>query len=405
MGRNPRGARGIVPPVRVLAVGNLYPPHSLGGYEAIWRQGVEALRASGHEVRVLCGDWRRPGVTAGEEPAVHRELRWYWADHDFPRTGVRERVALERANAATLRRHLDEFAPDVVSWWAMGGMSLSLIEQARRAGLPAFGVVGDEWMGYGPKVDAWTRLAGRLPRVLAERLGGVPARFEPGAAGEWVFISDYVRTGALELGRPLPRTSVAHPGVDPALFPARDAHAWAWRLLYAGRIDPRKGIATAIEALAELPEQAKLTIDGAGDDEHLRELRALAQRTGAATRVSFACSARDRLAEVYAAADALLFPVSWPEPWGLVPLEAMAVGTPVVATARGGTAEYLRDGENCLAIAPGDASGLAAAVRRLAGDGALRARLRAGGLETAARFPAAAFGEAVVAAALRAARR
>ena len=44
----------------------------------------------------------------------------------------------------------------------------------------------------------------------------------------------------------------------------------------------------------------------------------------------------------------VLFPVRWEEPWGLVPLEAMAVGTPVVASGRGGSAEYLRDGENCL---------------------------------------------------------
>ncbi len=52
-----------------------------------------------------------------------------------------------------------------------------------------------------------------------------------------------------------------------------------------------------------------------------------------------------------AAADALLFPVQWEEPWGLVPLEAMASGTPVVATGTGGSGEYLRDGDNCLVYA------------------------------------------------------
>ena len=88
---------------------------------------------------------------------------------------------------------------------------------------------------------------------------------------------------------------------------------------------------------------------------------------------------RDALAGVYAGADALLFCVEWPEPFGLVPLEAMAVGTPVVATGTGGSAEYLRDGENCLLVEPGDADARSPrAVRRLAGDPELRAAAAGG---------------------------
>ena len=108
------------------------------------------------------------------------------------------------------------------------------------------------------------------------------------------------------------------------------------------------------------------------------------------------CTPADRVHEVYASADAILFPVEWPEPWGLVPLEAMSVGRPVVATGTGGSGEYLRDEENCLLFEPGDAEALAACVRRLAGDPGLRARLVAGGRETAAHFTADAFEQRVV---------
>jgi glycosyltransferase involved in cell wall biosynthesis len=74
----------------------------------------------------------------------------------------------------------------------------------------------------------------------------------------------------------------------------------------------------------------------------------------------------------------------------------MAVGRPVVATGTGGSGEYLRDGRNALVYEPRDDPGaLAAAVRRLAGDGALRDSLRAGGFETAERLTAAAFDGAV----------
>jgi glycosyltransferase involved in cell wall biosynthesis len=87
---------------------------------------------------------------------------------------------------------------------------------------------------------------------------------------------------------------------------------------------------------------------------------------------------------VYERTDAVLFPVTWHEPWGLVPLEAMAVGRPVVATGTGGSGEYLVDGENALLVPPGDARALATAVERLRDDPGLRERLVAAGCRTAA---------------------
>jgi glycosyltransferase involved in cell wall biosynthesis len=81
----------------------------------------------------------------------------------------------------------------------------------------------------------------------------------------------------------------------------------------------------------------------------------------------------------------------------------MARGRPVVATGRGGSAEYLRDGENCLRFDAGDPEALAAAVRQLAADPELRARLREGGLRTAPAHTQAALNEAVEDALLQAA--
>src|SRR5439155_1520664 len=122
--------------VRVLAVGNMYPPHHLGGYELVWRSAMEHLRARGHEVRVLTTDFALDDPSEPEGRDVHRELRWWWRDHAFPERPFRERLAYERHNARVLGRHLDEFQPDVVTWWSMGGMSLTLIEHVRRRELP-----------------------------------------------------------------------------------------------------------------------------------------------------------------------------------------------------------------------------------------------------------------------------
>jgi len=86
------------------------------------------------------------------------------------------------------------------------------------------------------------------------------------------------------------------------------------------------------------------------------------------------------------AADAVIFPSEWDEPFGLVPIEAMACGTPVIATGVGGSGEFLVDGANCLRFKAGDPASLAEAVRRLAGDPALRSDLVSGGLRTASWF-------------------
>jgi glycogen synthase len=387
--------------VRVLAIGSLYPPHHLGGYELIWASAMADLRRAGHEVRVLASDWREPEPDPGipEGPDVHRELRWYWHDHEFPRVGALERLALERANARTLRRHLAEFRPDAVSWWSMGGMSLSLFSHVRHARLPSAAVVCDDWLLYAHEVDAWTRAFRRRPRLAgpAAALTRLPTRPRLDAVGSWLFLSEDTRGKAERSPGPLGRTRVEPRGVDGHLFGPAPVRDWGWRLLYLGRIDERKGTDLAIKALPLLPAEATLAVVGPGDPEHLGVLRELAARLGVERRVRFERRARSEVPAAYAQADAVLFPVRWAEPWGLVPLEAMAVGRPVVATGRGGSGAYLRDGENSLLFDPdGGHEPLAAALRRLASDPGLRGRLREGGFETAARYSADAFNRAVL---------
>ena len=386
--------------MRILSVGNLYPPHHFGGYELIWRGAVEQLRAAGHEVRILTTDHRHPAPdpTVPEDPDCHRELRWYWRDHRFPRKSPLARLRLERHNRAVLQRHLDEWSPDLVAWWPMGGMSMALVEQVHRAGLPSVAVVMDDWPSYGPKVDAWQGPFYGRPRRgrLVERLTGIPALGELRSRTNWVFISRHQLERTERAIGSLAGARVAHAGVDEELFRAAPEHPWRWRLLYCGRIDPRKGIDLAVAALPHLPPEATLQIVGDGDPEHRRELERLADSLGVAERVRFERVPRDRLPATFADHDALLFPVRWEEPWGLVPLEAMAVGLLVVASGRGGSAEYFEDGENCLLADPDEGPrALADALLQLAEDGHLRGRLRAGGLRTAARYPDTAFATAV----------
>jgi glycosyltransferase involved in cell wall biosynthesis len=379
----------------------MYPPHHLGGYELVWRSAMRHLRAGGHEARVLTTDFRLAGIDEDDEAEVYRELRWYWREHAWPRRSWRERVALERHNAAVLERQLREFAPDVVAWWSMGGMSLSLLERVRRRSLPAIGFVADDWLVYGPLVDQWTRpfRSRRGPAGVAERLTGLPARVSLDDAARYVLISEAVRGAARASGLRLPDSTIAHLGVDPAFLDPRPERPWRWCLLYVGRLDPRKGVEDAIAALSELPPEATLRIAGDGDPGERRRLQELVERRRLGERVQLlGARSHAELPELYDAADAVLFPVRWSEPWGIVPLEAMGFARPVIATGRGGSGEYLRDGENAVIVPPERPAALAAAVRRLHGAPELRARLRAGGLATARTHTETVFNEAVEAA-------
>jgi glycosyltransferase involved in cell wall biosynthesis len=394
------------PGLRVLGISSLYPPHHLGGYELVHRGVDERLRAAGHAVRTLVTDHVEPAAAARglpDDPDVHRELRWYWRDHAFPRLWPRTVLALERHNHRVLQRHLAEHRPDVVVFWAMGGMSLSLVGAVRSAGIPAVFVVHDRWPIYGPAFDRFAKLLrplGRAGGPAARALGADRPRGPEGTVllNSLRLADELVRTRSIP-----PGWSVLAPGVP---LPARPApeRPWGGRLLCLGRLDERKGVDVAVDALALLPEDVRLTVVGGGDVAVADALRVRAGRAGVGDRVQVRPAVdRSALPELFAAHDALVFPVRWSEPFGLVPLEAMSFGRPVVATAIGGQAEYLRDGGNALVVPTDDATALAAAVRRLATDDGLRARLRAGGLTTAAGLDETVFQAGVEDAILRAA--
>jgi len=381
---------------RILALSNMYPPHSYGGYELSCRDVMDRFRTRGHDVSVLTTTMRVPGVEdpVGERAAgIWRDLDFYWRDHQLLTPSLARTLAIERANQAALEAALERARPDVVSVWNMGAMSLGLLATLRRRNVPMVLAVCDDWLDYGRRLDRWSeRFAGR-PRAAAvvEALTGLPAGppEDLGSAGAFCFVTDLTRRRA-EAHTPwsYPVATVVYSGVDTRDFPAATGgppdRPWRWRLLYVGRLDARKGVETAVRALHLLPGEATLDIVGGGDTAMRARLDRVAGRLGLTDRVAYDFVARSALADRYRASDVFLFPSAWDEPFGLVPVEAMACDTPVVATRRGGAAEFLSDGQNCLTFAAGDERGLATAVARLASDPDLRRHLIAGGRATAA---------------------
>lgn len=147
-------------------------------------------------------------------------------------------------------------------------------------------------------------------------------------------------------------------------------------ILFVGQVIRGKGVDLLLRALAKLERPWHATIVGVGN--HLEQCRALAARLEIADRVDFTGWVDHRaLDNHYQRAMLSVVPSRWPEPFGMVGVEAMARGRPVVGFAAGGIPDWLDDGVTGLLAPPADTGALAERIDRLLGDPALRHRLGA----------------------------
>ena len=163
------------------------------------------------------------------------------------------------------------------------------------------------------------------------------------------------------------------------------------RLVCVGRLVERKGIGNAVSALRELPD-AELVIAGGPDrselhrDPEARRLMALADQAGVADRVELRGRlTRAEVPRLLRSADAVVA-VPWYEPFGIVPVEAMACGIPVVASAVGGMIDTVVDGRTGVHVPPRDPERLAAALGPLLDDPERRREYGRAGVERARRL-------------------
>jgi glycosyltransferase involved in cell wall biosynthesis len=135
-------------------------------------------------------------------------------------------------------------------------------------------------------------------------------------------------------------------------------------LLFAGRITPEKGVEAAIE-IARRAEQ-KLVLAGGIYDRAYYEERIQPQLQREQGQVVYVGQlVQSELWRLMRQCKGLLFPCEWDEPFGLVAIEAMAAGTPVIAYRRGAAEEVIRDGETGFLIEPGKVAEAAAAAKEL----------------------------------------
>ena len=284
--------------------------------------------------------------------------------------------------ARTLRRDWERAAPDLVHahFWMSGRAAL---EAGGPLGVPivqtfhALGVVKRRHQGAldtspAPRLAAEEAIARRVDQIVATSSDEV---FE-----------------LLRMGADLRRVRVIPCGVDLALFrpdgPSEPRRRGLRRLVVVSRLVQRKGVGNVISALAALPE-TELVIAGGPEaselrrDPEARRLAALAGEFGVSDRVEFRGRIeRADLPALLRSADAVVC-VPWYEPFGIVPLEAMACGVPVVASAVGGLLDTVVDGVTGIHVPPRSPERLAEVLHAVLADAELRARLGEAGAERA----------------------
>lgn len=197
------------------------------------------------------------------------------------------------------------------------------------------------------------------------------------------------------LGAEREKITVAPIGVDTGRFRPLDRAEARSRLgiptdeetlLYVGRLDRIKGADVLVRAaglLAERPQMRVRFLGGEVDADYAAGLRAQASELGIAERISWTgVVANDPLPWHYAAADMVIVP-SYSESFSIVAAEAMACGTPVVASDVPGPASFMEDGVSGRLVPAGDAPALARVICELLDDGELRRRLGLGALAAA----------------------
>jgi len=293
------------------------PPKLYGGTERVVSYLTEALVDLGHDVTLFASGDSQTRATL--EPVWPRALRLD--------ASIRDRVAPHMLLMETVARRAKDF--DVLHFH-MDYYSFSLFDRQETPYL--------------------TTLHGRLDLLEQQPV------FDAFSSAPVISISNAQR-------EPLPRSkwlATVYPGVPEALYTPQPVEPRY--LAFLGRISPEKRVDTAIRIAQQcgLPIKIAAKIDVADREYFEREIKPLF----ALPDVEYIGEIADhQKAEFLSGAHALLFPIDWPEPFGLVMIEAMACGTPVIAFNRGAVPEVLDEGGSGFIVE--DEISAVAAVKRL----------------------------------------
>ncbi|MGA0568101.1 glycosyltransferase [Rathayibacter sp. KR2-224] len=330
-----------------------------------------ALAAQGHEVTVYT---RRDSSQLAHRVALAPGVYVVHVD-----AGPATRIPKD-----DLLPYMPQLAEGIAADWETRGAPDVVHSHFWMSGLAALGAVESIPTSRIPVVHTFHALGSVKRRFQGAADTSPTARrwLEPHVGSRAAAIVATSTDEVLELGRMDIASGKVHVipcGVDPKAFSAKGPKApkaARLRILSVGRLVPRKGVDIVIDALARLVKNgvdAELVVLGSSGgaseaDPEVARLADSAKASGVADRVRFMGQVdQTELPRWYRSADVVVC-TPWYEPFGIVPLEAMACGVPVVAAAVGGLRDTVVDEGTGLLVPPFDADATASAIERLLTD-------------------------------------
>ncbi len=350
-------------PLKIGIVSPYGYPHP-GGVNEHVRFTYEAMRRLGHDVWIITSKY---GKEREDEGHILR-LGTGWA---FPANGSVGRVTLGWRFKQQAREVLDEHRFDILHFHEpfVPFLSPTVLEASRTVNIATFHAFG----GFSPSYWVGSRFAGDLARRLDGRIA------VSGAARHFI-------------GRYFPGEYRIIPnGVDLDRFadtaPYEELRDGSLNILFLGRLEERKGLIHLLMAYHRLRKRhvdARLLVVGAGPK--LREYKRYVGLRGIRDVEFLGRVSDDQKARYFASADIFCAPATGQESFGIVLLEAMAAGVPIVASDIHGYKQVVQRGVQGLLVEPRNPRALAAALYTLANDEELRHRMGEAGRERAPEY-------------------
>jgi phosphatidylinositol alpha-mannosyltransferase len=335
-----------------------------GGVNEHVRFLYDNLRMRGHDVRILTSSH---GLQRSSEGDVIRIGKGF----SVPSNGSVGTITLSPRYVSQVQKVLDREQFDLLHFHEpfVPFLSLVVLGQSSSVNIATF----HAYAGFSPAME----LGKRTLSSYADRLHGRIAvsaaarhfadRFFP---GDFKVIPNGVNVGRYRRAVPISRWQDGCPNI-----------------LFVGRLEDRKGLPYLLKAFRLIRKsgvECRLLVVGSGPQE--REDRRYVMTRGLQSVEFLGRVSDSEKAQLFRTADVFVSPATGRESFGIVLLEAMAAGTPIVCSDIHGYKGVVQRGRQALLVEPRDAKGMAAAISELLADPALRARMGAAGQERAAQF-------------------
>lgn len=402
--------RGLTPNrKKVLIVSCLFPPYARGGAEIVAYQQARVLKKMGFDINIFAGRWDntlpRFSVTTQQDEFKVTFINLHNTDFDYHSLNFYKKEILEEFN-----KLLFSFAPDIVHFHNITSLCVQMIDDCYQKAIPAAITLHDYWLLCPKSIlitnkkllcekktveceqcedfsfidDAQLDTLKNRNKIFMEHLNKLSIVISP---------SEYLLNRYIECGLNQQKSVVINNGIDLSRFKnIKKLTSNKLRFAFIGQVLEHKGITVLLESISLLNKTERdsisLSIIGAKNGSFVRFLSGLIKELGIANVVKFTGKIPNaKIAQIHKKIDVLIVPSLWPENSPVTIMEALASGTPVLASRFGGIPELIEHGRHGFLHAHDNPQELAGNIRRFISQPDLCKNMRQACLKKAKFYP------------------